>query len=111
MTGSERRSPAPSHPFSATTVSHDPGGIRADSWHRSHPETRLWRSVVCPRRPAGNTCHMSDSNHPPDPLDVEAADIDPRSPEAVEEIEDLIEHAEELGRDPEQEVTDDPAAG
>jgi hypothetical protein len=54
---------------------------------------------------------MSDSNHPPDPLDVEAADIDPRSPEAVEEIEDLIEHAEELGRDPEQEVTDDPAAG
>jgi hypothetical protein len=42
----------------------------------------------------------------PDPLDQEAAEIDPRSDEAAEEVEELIEHAEELGRDPDQEVTD-----
>lgn len=48
---------------------------------------------------------MSESNQEPDPLDEEAAEIDPRSPEAPEDIEELIEHAEELGRDPDQEVT------
>lgn len=46
----------------------------------------------------------------PDPLDREAAEIDPRSDEAAEEIEDLIEHADDLGRDPDQEVTTDPDA-
>jgi hypothetical protein len=36
----------------------------------------------------------------PDPIDVEAAEIDARSPDAPEEIAELIEHAEDLGRDP-----------
>jgi hypothetical protein len=43
----------------------------------------------------------------PDPLDEAASEIDPRSPEAVDEIEDLIECAEDLGRDPDQEVDPD----
>jgi hypothetical protein len=51
---------------------------------------------------------MSESNQEPDPLDEEAAEIDPRSTEAPEEIEELIEHSEELGRDPDQEVTGEP---
>jgi hypothetical protein len=46
----------------------------------------------------------------PDPLDREAAQIDPRSDDAAEEIEELIEHADELGREPDQEVTTDPDA-
>jgi hypothetical protein len=54
---------------------------------------------------------MSESNHEPDPIDREAAEIDPRSPEAPEDIEELIEHADELGRDPEQEVSSDPEPG
>lgn len=45
-----------------------------------------------------------DSSPEPDPLDEHAAEIDARSPEATEEIEELIEHAEQLGRDPDQEV-------
>ena len=34
-----------------------------------------------------------------DPIDREAADIDARSEDAPEEIEELIEHARDLGRD------------
>jgi hypothetical protein len=37
----------------------------------------------------------------PDPIDVEAAEIDARSPDAPEQIEELVEHAEALGRDAE----------
>jgi hypothetical protein len=51
---------------------------------------------------------MDDTNREPDPLDEDAAEIDARSPEAAEDIEELIEHSEDLGRDPEQEV--DPEA-
>ncbi len=36
---------------------------------------------------------------PVDPLDREAAHIDARSEDAPEEIEELIEHARELGRE------------
>ena len=50
---------------------------------------------------------MEDSSHEPDPLDEDAAEIDARSPEAAEEIEDLLEHSEELGRDPDQDVDPD----
>ena len=35
----------------------------------------------------------------PDPIDEEAAEIDARSPEAPEQIEELKEDAEALGRD------------
>jgi hypothetical protein len=41
----------------------------------------------------------------PDPIDEEAAEIDPRDPDAAEEIEELKEDAEALGRD----VKDPPA--
>jgi hypothetical protein len=34
-----------------------------------------------------------------DPLDVEAAHIDARSDDVVEEIAELVEHAREMGRD------------
>jgi hypothetical protein len=61
--------------------------------------------MVCRSALAGIRWNMSESNQEPDPLDEEAAEIDPRSPEAVEDIEELIEHSEELGRDPDQEVT------
>jgi hypothetical protein len=56
---------------------------------------------------------MDDSNRQPDPLDEDAAEIDARSPDAAEEIEELLEHSEELGRDPDQEVDSDasPEAG
>jgi hypothetical protein len=40
-----------------------------------------------------------------DPIEVEAAEIDPRSPDAAEQIEELKDDAEELGRD----VKDPPA--
>jgi hypothetical protein len=50
---------------------------------------------------------MDDSNQEPDPLDEDAAEIDARSPDAAEDIEELIEHAEEMGRDPDQEVDPD----
>jgi len=42
---------------------------------------------------------MSDQ---PDPIDEEAAEIDARSPDAAEKIEELIEDAEALGREPDQ---------
>ena len=44
---------------------------------------------------------MPDDDEPdtPDPIDVEAAHIDPRSDEVEEEIEHLKEDAEALGRD------------
>ena len=58
--------------------------------------------------------HAPDDRHAgdrgdasPDPLDVEAAHIDARSPDAPEEIAELIEQADELGRDPDQEVVED----
>ena len=41
----------------------------------------------------------------PDPIEVEAADIDARSPDAAEQIEELKDDAEALGRD----VKDPPA--
>lgn len=34
-----------------------------------------------------------------DPIDEEAAEIDARAPEAAEQIEELVEHAQDLGRD------------
>jgi hypothetical protein len=46
---------------------------------------------------------MPPTNQPdtsePDPLDEEAAQIDARSPDGPEQIEDLKEDAEALGRD------------
>ncbi len=39
------------------------------------------------------------TNDTPTPIDEEAAEIDARSPDAEKQIVDLIEHAEELGRD------------
>jgi hypothetical protein len=47
----------------------------------------------------------NDEMPEPDPIDEEAAQIDPRSTEAPEEIEELKEDAEALGRD----VKDPPA--
>jgi hypothetical protein len=48
----------------------------------------------------------SDDTVPdPDPLDEEAAEIDARSPDVAEEIEELKEDAEAMGRD----VEDPPA--
>ncbi|MEO7372027.1 MAG: hypothetical protein ABI949_05430 [Ilumatobacteraceae bacterium] len=49
----------------------------------------------------------SDDRSTVDPIDKEAAHIDPRSEDAAEKIEDLIEHAEDLGRDAPQEVEAD----
>ena len=40
-----------------------------------------------------------DSSGTPDPIDEESAEIDARSPNAEEQIEELVEHAKELGRD------------
>lgn len=40
---------------------------------------------------------MTDAH--PDPIDEEAAEIDARSEEAPEQIAELIEHAQEMGRD------------
>lgn len=34
-----------------------------------------------------------------DPIDADAAEIDARSPDAAEEIEELVEEADDLGRD------------
>lgn len=50
---------------------------------------------------------METPTDTPDPLDAEAARIDPRSTEAAEEVEEFVEHAEELGRDPDQPVDGD----
>jgi hypothetical protein len=54
---------------------------------------------------------MNQNTPEPDPLDEEAAEIDPRSPEAPADIEHLIEDAEKLGREPDQDVTSDPERG
>ena len=43
--------------------------------------------------------HGTETNEPPDPIDEEAAEIDARSPSAEEQIGELVEHAQELGRD------------
>lgn len=49
--------------------------------------------------PDDRTPDSTDDGHVVDPIDREAAHIDPRSEDAPEEIEELIEHARELGRD------------
>jgi hypothetical protein len=51
--------------------------------------------------PGGSETHAGESA---DALDEEAAEIDARSPDAPEEIAELIEHADELGREPDQEI-------
>ncbi len=44
--------------------------------------------------------HVHDPDHASvDPLDREASQIDARSEDAPEEIEELIEHARNLGRE------------
>jgi hypothetical protein len=50
----------------------------------------------------------SDDQQQPDPIDEEAAKIDPRSTEAPEEIEELKEDAEELGRDVKDPPVEEP---
>lgn len=47
---------------------------------------------------------VSDSPEAVDPIDEEAAEIDARSPDAAEQIAELIEHADDLGRDADQPV-------
>jgi len=42
---------------------------------------------------------ISDTHSTPDPIDEEAAEIDARSPDAPEQIEELVKHADSLGRD------------
>ncbi|HZX55117.1 MAG TPA: hypothetical protein VFE86_10580 [Ilumatobacteraceae bacterium] len=44
-----------------------------------------------------------------DPIDEEAAHIDPRSEDAPEKIQELIEHARDLDRDAPAEVDPDGA--
>jgi hypothetical protein len=44
-----------------------------------------------------------------DPIDEEAAQIDPRGEGAAEEIEQLVEHARALGRDAPAEIDPDAA--
>ena len=41
----------------------------------------------------------ADPHRTPDPIDEEAAEIDARSPDAPEQIEDLVKHADALGRE------------
>ena len=52
------------------------------------------------RVPPGVT-NSTEAQSTPDPIDTEAAEIDARSPNAEEQIEELVEHAKELGRDAE----------
>jgi hypothetical protein len=49
--------------------------------------------------PDDPTVDNADDGHVVDPIDREAAQIDARSEDAPEEIEELIEHARDLGRD------------
>jgi hypothetical protein len=51
--------------------------------------------------------HPSGGEQEPDPLDVDAAHIDARSTDAAEDIDELLEHADELGRDPDQAIDSD----
>jgi hypothetical protein len=65
--------------------------------------------------------HDSGKTSDVDPIDREAATIDGRSEDAREQIAELVEHADELGRDvedspippadeaPTEETADDPA--
>ena len=46
------------------------------------------------------------SPEPVDPVDVAAADIDARSPDVAEQIEEVVETAQDVGRDAD---ADDPA--
>lgn len=41
----------------------------------------------------------TDPPSTPDPIDEEAAEIDARSPDAPEQIEQLVEHAVAIGRE------------
>ena len=41
----------------------------------------------------------TETNHTPDRIDEEAAEIHARSPNSEEQIEELVEHAKELGCD------------
>jgi len=45
------------------------------------------------------TNHAPDEAAEPDPIDREAATIDARSEDAPEQIEDLVEHADDLRRE------------
>jgi hypothetical protein len=45
------------------------------------------------------------ADEPVDPIDAEAATIDARSEDAAEQIEELVEHAEELSRNPQVPVS------
>ena len=48
------------------------------------------------------------STGPVDPVDVAAADIDARSPDAAEQIEEVAEVAQDIGREADP---DDPGEG
>ena len=55
-----------------------------------------------PDTSADTSAETSTSTTEPDdadPIDAEAAAIDPRDPDAPEQVEALIDHAETLGRD------------
>jgi hypothetical protein len=57
------------------------------------------------RRPTTGRAMTDDPDQEipePDPLDEAAAEIDARSPDAAEQIEELKEEAEDLGRDVEE---------
>jgi hypothetical protein len=93
-----------------------PGTHRAQTSPECSPDAGGC-STWLPETRSGNVRRMSqrpEEDHDPaepDPLDQDAAEIDPRSDEAAEDVEELIEHAEELGRDPDQEVITDPDTG
>ena len=42
---------------------------------------------------------IADTHSTPDPIDEEAAEIDARSPDAPEQIEELVKHSDSLGRE------------
>lgn len=45
--------------------------------------------------------NSTETSGTPDPIDEEAAEIDARSPDVEKQIEELVEHAKEIGRDAE----------
>jgi hypothetical protein len=62
-------------------------------------------------QPTWEAWHMNapEGTEPePDVIDEEAAEIDARSPDAPEQIAELIEHSDDLGRDPDQPIPDQP---
>jgi len=87
---------------------------------REPHELFAWESVQCVRsrvntEVAGYTPYMNSQrdaqpdshDRGADPIDQEAAQIDARSEDAPEKIEELIDHAEDLGRDAQQPVDPD----